>query len=229
MKRIFKFLFIKLPLAYIVLSVLLVVAFKWVPVKYTPLMLKRAVEYAGDDRYEFRREWVKAAGISPNVRKCAIASEDNRFAEHGGFDFEEMQKMKKAHEKKGKKIRGCSTISQQTAKNVFTFGSRTMARKALEAYYTVLIEIVWGKERIMEVYLNVAETGKGIYGIEAAARHYFGRSARKLNMDQSAYIVAAFPNPIKWNPARPTNYLTKRHNAIISLTHKLAYPEWVTK
>jgi len=222
-------LFVKLPLLLIAASILWVVALKFIPVYFTPLMFKRAYEYRNDEKFHTVRTWVPLEKISTNVMKAAIASEDNRFAEHNGFDTTEIRKMYHEHQKKGKKIRGCSTISQQTAKNVFTFCGSSWWRKGWEAYYTFLIEKIWGKRRIMEVYLNVAEMGKGIYGIEAAAQTYYNRSAAKLNMTQSARIVACFPNPIKRKPTNVTRYLSSREGQIIWVAERLAYPDWITK
>lgn len=227
MKRILKLVFIKIPLYYIFISVLYVIVLKYIPVWTTPLMWKRAVEYNGDSSYKPEKQWVPLSKISPAMIKCVIASEDNRFAEHHGFDWNELEKMKKEHEDKGKKIRGCSTISQQTAKNVFTFGTHSFFRKVFEAWHTVLIEAFWGKERIMEVYLNVVETGKGVYGVEAASQHYFDVPASRLTLGQSALIAASLPNPLHRNPAKPTKYMISRKNAIMSLTRQIAYPAWV--
>ena len=169
-------LFVRLPFWAIAISVALVTLLKWVPVWYTPVMLKHSVQYRKVEDYHTRQKWVPIEQMSPALIQAVIASEDNLFCEHKGFDWQEMKKMYAQHQEKGKKIRGCSTISQQVAKNVFTFGSRTWVRKAAEVYWTFLIEKIWGKQRIMEVYLNVAETGKGLYGVEAASIHYYGRS-----------------------------------------------------
>lgn len=219
--------FVKLPVLLVALSILWVVVLKFMPVLYTPLMAKRTYEYREDEKFHTEKKWVPLERISPNVMKAAIAGEDNRFATHSGFDTTEIRKMYNEHVRKGKRLRGCSTISQQTAKNVFTFCGDSWWRKGWEAYYTFLIEKIWGKRRIMEVYLNVAEMGKGIYGIEAAAKAYYNTSAAKLSMTQAARIVACFPNPIKRSPTRATNYLSKRENQIRSVAGKLAYPDWV--
>ena len=227
MKHWKKNLFIKFPLALVALSVLWVALLKYVPVFFTPLMVKRAVEYREDKDFHTSHRWVPIEKISTNLIKASIASEDNRFVEHNGFDTKELEKMYRQHVKTGKKLRGCSTISQQTAKNVFTFCSDTWVRKGVEAYYTFLIEKIWGKERIMEVYLNVIEMGKGIYGAEAAAQHFYNRPASRLTVSQSARIVACYPNPIKRRPTNVTRYLSTRERQITSLMPKLAYPDWV--
>ena len=143
---------------------------------------------------------------------------------HGGFDFEELRKMRREHQSKGKKIRGCSTISQQVAKNCFTFGSRTWLRKGLEAYYTFLIEKLWGKRRIMEVYLNVAEMGRGIYGIEAASLEYYGCHASKLNMRQAVCIACILPNPLVRNPRSVPQKNRTKYNTTYRRTEQTPYP-----
>ena len=130
------------------------------------------------------------------------------------------------HQEKGKKIRGCSTISQQVAKNVFTFGSRTWVRKAAEVYWTFLIEKIWGKQRIMEVYLNVAETGKGLYGVEAASIHYYGLTAKEIDKRQACAIAASLPDPWDRSPDKNTSFLRKRRAQIYALISSLKYPEW---
>ena len=225
--RFLRWIFLRIPLLWVALSLVLVLILKYVPVYYTPLMIRRAVEYRDDGKYEFHRKWVPLERISPNMMKAVIASEDNLFASHKGFDTEEMKRMFKAHVEKGKKIRGCSTISQQTAKNVFTSGSQTWLRKAVEAWFTVLIEKIWGKERIMEVYLNVAETGLGIYGVQAAAKVYYGIDASALSLTQSVDLALCLPSPIKRTPSYVHSHMATREKAIISLTGKVECPEWV--
>ena len=157
---------------------------------------------------------------------AVIASEDNRFASHHGFDFVEIKKAVREAENGGRH-RGASTISQQTAKNVFLWPSSSWVRKGFEAYFTVLIEFLWSKERIMEVYLNVAEMGKGIFGVEAAAEHHFGTSAAKLTRRQSCLIAACLPNPQKRNAGKPSSYISRRASDIAALESKIGYPDWV--
>ena len=226
-KRKFTYwLFVRIPFWFVVISVLSVTLLKWVPVRVTPLMVKRSVEYRKMEDFRTRQRWVPIEKVSPAVIQAVIASEDNRFCEHRGFDWDEVDRMLEAHREKGKKLRGCSTISQQTAKNVFTFGSHTWVRKALEVYWTFLIERIWGKERIMEVYLNVAETGPGLYGMEAAAQAYFDVHAKDLTRSQACLLVAALPSPLTRIPAAHTDYLRKRQRQINSLIPKLSYPDW---
>ena len=213
----------KIPCWTVVISLLLVTALRWIPVRFTPLMLVRTVQ---DRSIPTRQHWVKLEEVSPALIQAVIASEDNRFADHHGFDRKELEKMWAEHKEKGKKIRGCSTISQQVAKNVFTFGSRTWARKALESYWTVLIEKIWGKRRIMEVYLNVAETGPGLYGMEAAARRYYGIPARDVDRKQACTLAACLPAPLERNPLNPTGFVRKRQAQVYALMPKLTYPDW---
>ena len=227
MRRWKRILFIKLPLLLIALSLLWVTVLTVMPVRWTPLMLKRSSQYRGNEEFKTVRTWVPLERISPEMIKAVIAAEDNRFALHNGFDTVEIRKMLHQHAHHGKKLRGCSTISQQTAKNVFTLCSDTGWRKAVEAYYTFLIEKIWGKRRIMEVYLNVAETGKGIYGVEAAAKHYFGIPASKLNATQAARIAACLPSPLKRRPDNPSQFVSQRERHIKSLMGKISYPDWV--
>lgn len=225
MKRFLRYILIYIPISLILLSIIWVVLLKWVPVYYTPLMAIRSIEYRNDPDFKSTKNWKSLDEISNKMVYAVIASEDNRFEEHNGFDFIEIKNAIN-DSKKGKRLRGASTISQQTAKNVFLFPGRSWIKKGLECYFTLLIEWIWGKERIMEVYLNVAETGKGLYGVEAAAQKYFKKSASKLNSYESSLIAASLPNPLKRNPAKPTNYMIKRASQIRSLMNKIALPEW---
>lgn len=226
-KRMLKLLLIKIPLIFIALSVLWVLILKWVPVWITPLMISRSIEYRSDDSFHTHKKWRSYDNISPELAKAVIASEDNLFAEHNGFDWNEMRKAIDEHKNKGKKLRGASTISQQTAKNVFLFPSRSFIRKGFEAYFTILIELFWSKERILEVYLNVAEMGKGIYGAEAAAQEIFGKSASGLTRREASLLAACLPNPIQRQAGKPSSYVSKRAGQIRSLIPKIAYPEWI--
>lgn len=226
-KWIAKLLLIKLPLAFVAVTVLWVLMLKWVPVWVTPLMVSRSIEYRNDDTFRTQKKWRRYERISPEMAKAVIASEDNLFAEHNGFDWKEMRKAIDDHKTKGKKLRGASTISQQTAKNVFLIPSRSFVRKAFEAYFTLLIEWIWGKERILEVYLNVAEMGKGVYGAEAAARAFFDKNASELTRREASLITACLPNPIDRHADRPSQYVSKRAGQIRSLIPKIAYPEWI--
>lgn len=228
-KHILKLIFIKLPLLFIAVTVLWTLILRWIPVLYTPLMLQRSIEYREDKDFDTKKKWVRIEKISPWMRKAVIASEDNLFFEHKGFDFKQIQIALDNHFNKGKKLRGASTISQQTAKNVFLFPGRSFIRKGFEAYFTLLIEVLWGKERILEVYLNVIETGKGIYGVEAAAQKYFNTSAAELSKRQASLISVCLPNPLKFSPARPSSYISRRAYTISSRINTLEYPEWVSE
>lgn len=225
MKKFLRIILVYIPLGLILLSVLWVLVLKWVPVLRTPLMDVRSVENREDKSFRTQYEWVPLEKISDNMIMAVMASEDTRFLSHKGFDKVEIRNALDEM-KSGKRKRGASTISQQTAKNVFLFPSRTLLRKGIEACYTVLIETLWGKRRILEVYLNVIETGPGIYGVQAAARYYFKTDASKLTVQQSALIAASLPNPLKRNPARPSSYMNKRAGQITSLMYKIPRPEW---
>jgi len=168
--------------------------------------------------------------ISPSLPLAVIAAEDQKFTDHFGFDMQAIEKAQQYNErKKGKHIRGASTITQQTAKNVFLWqgtGWTRYVRKGFEVYFTFLLEVFWSKERIMQVYLNVAEWGDGIYGAEAAAEKYFGKSAKKLSNAESALMAAVLPNPRKWSPAQPTAYIWKRQSWILTNMYRIEKPEW---
>ena len=226
-KRVLKLLLIKIPLIFITLSILWVLILKWVPVWVTPLMISRSIEYRNDDSFHTHKKWRSYDNISPELARAVIASEDNLFAEHNGFDWKEIRKAIDEHKNKGKRLRGASTISQQTAKNVFLFPSRSFVRKGFEAYFTVLIELFWSKERILEVYLNVAEMGKGIYGAEAAAQEIFDKSAAGLTRREASLIAACLPNPVQRQAGKPSAYVSRRAGQIRALIPKIAYPEWI--
>lgn len=215
MKRLFRFLF-KIILWFFILSIGLTVVYRFVPVFITPLMVIRLVEQSEDEKREMKLEktWVPIGEISKHMAQAVVASEDQKFLEHSGFDMEAIQEALKDNES-GKRLRGGSTISNQTAKNVFLWPGRNYLRKGLEAYFTVLIELIWSKERILEVYLNVIEVGDGIYGVEAAAQKFYQKPAANLSRNQAAMIAAILPNPLLWSPARPTAYNYKRQAWIL--------------
>ena len=225
-KRLMKMILVKIPIGLVLLSLLWVVALKWIPVYVTPLMVMRSIQFYGDKTFDSRKYWTPYRDISPEWARAVIASEDNLFCTHNGFDWQQIDQAIDAH-KKGRRLRGASTISQQTAKNVFLLPSRSFIRKGIEAYFTVLIELIWGKERIMEVYLNVAETGKGIYGVEAASLVYFGRHANSVTRHEACLVAACLPSPLKRHPDRPTSYIASRASTIESLEYKLEYPAWI--
>ena len=223
LKKIKRFIILTV-IAFCTMSTSWILLYKWAPVKWTPLMLKRTVQNIGVEGYNNTRTWVDIENISPVMVRAVLASEDGRFMEHWGFDIKELIKMNKEHKTKGKKVRGCSTISQQVAKNCFTFCGHSWWRKGFETYYTALIELFWSKERIMEVYLNVAETGKGLFGVEAAAQKYFGRSADKLNTHQAVSIACVLPNPLKRNPKTVSQKNQSKYNITYKRTEQTPYP-----
>ena len=187
-------------------------------------MLKRSVENIGTKGYRNCRTWVDIEDVAPVMVRAVMAAEDGRFMEHNGIDFQELRKMHREHKKKGKKVRGCSTISQQVAKNCFTFCGKSLWRKGFEAYYTLLIELMWSKERIMEVYLNIAETGKGVFGVEEAAMKNFGRHASKLTTHQAVSIACVLPNPCVRSPKTVSERCRTKYNITYRRTQQTPYP-----
>ncbi|CVK15433.1 monofunctional biosynthetic peptidoglycan transglycosylase [Apibacter mensalis] len=186
-----------------VLSILIVLVYKWIPVPYTGLMLKRFFVNGSN----IEKKWVPIDSMANSIKLAVISSEDQKYFQHGGFDFKEIQKI---IEKKGTPKRGGSTISQQTAKNVFLWDGRNYVRKGLEVYFTCLIEWIWGKKRILEVYLNVIEFGDGIYGIEFASQHYFHKPASKLTTSEAATLAALLPNPREYGKIINGKFIQKR-------------------
>ncbi|WP_309614699.1 monofunctional biosynthetic peptidoglycan transglycosylase [Flavobacterium sp.] len=203
------------------LSILSVILFKWVPIPFTPLMITRIIEFKldGDDAI-YSHKWVPLEQISPSLQKAVIASEDGNFLKHSGFDFKAMQKAFK-NNNKGRRLKGGSTISQQTAKNVFLWQGRSYVRKGLEAYFTVLIELIWGKERIMEVYLNSIEMGNGVYGAQEAARHWYRKPAKNLTSREAAGIAAILPNPRKFKATNSSSYIDRRKDKIMRVMRQI--------
>ena len=183
-------------LSFFLSTIALVVLFKFVPVPFTPLMLIRQVEahFEGCE-LEIQHQWVPIEDISPDLIAAVIDEEDARFYEHSGFDWDAIRCAHQCNQRAGRIIRGGSTISQQTAKNIFCTPSRTYVRKAFEAYFTILIEFIWGKDRIMEVYLNSIEMGDGVFGAEAAAQHHYRISASALHRGQAYDIASGLCNP----------------------------------
>ena len=213
-KKILRFIW-KAMLWFFGLSILSVIIFKFVPVPFTPLMITRAIDQKLDGQeMTCSHDWVSIENISTNMQKAVIASEDGNFLTHNGFDFDAIKKAMENNEK-GKKLKGGSTISQQTAKNVFLWQGRSYLRKGLEAYFTVLIELIWGKERIMEVYLNSIEMGTGVYGVEAAAKHWYGKTAANLSKREAAGIAAILPNPRKFKASNSSSYIERRKGRIV--------------
>lgn len=205
LRRLFKFL------VYFALgSVAVVIVLRWVPPPGSMLMLERKLQsWFNGQPIDLQRDWQSWDEISDNLKIAVIAGEDQKFAEHHGFDLPAIEQAL-AHNERGKSVRGASTISQQTAKNLFLWSGRSWLRKGLEAWFTVLLETFWPKQRILEVYLNSAEWDSGVFGAQAAARHHFGVDADKLSAQQAAQLAAVLPNPRKWSAARPSAYVRQR-------------------
>ncbi len=207
-KKIFIWLFV-LHLVYIVVC-------KWLNPPITVTQIGSLLQ-----GYGLKRDYISfnAMGINPKI--AVIASEDQLFPDHSGFDLKAIEKAQKYNERHPKKVRGASTISQQVAKNVFLWQGRSYFRKGLEVYFTFMIELIWGKERILEVYLNVAEMGKGVFGIQAAAKHYYNKDANKLSRAEAAMIVACLPNPKKYNVKPPSKFVLNRQSRILRQMNNL--------
>ncbi|HOS47056.1 MAG TPA: monofunctional biosynthetic peptidoglycan transglycosylase [Bacteroidia bacterium] len=210
-------------LGFVALSFISTLIFRWVPIPATPLMVIRYFEME-DGKID--KTWKPLSEINSSLPLAVVTSEDQKFEDHFGFDIEAIEKAAKYNQKhKGGKVKGASTISQQTAKNVFLWPSRSWIRKGFEVYFTFVIEVCWSKERIMEVYLNVIEMGPGVYGAEAAAQYYFHKPASQLTREQSALIAAILPNPIKWSAAKPTPYISRKKAWILQHMRKIELKE----
>jgi monofunctional biosynthetic peptidoglycan transglycosylase len=225
MKKILKLL-LWIIIAFFVLSIGTTIVYRFYPVPVSPLMLIRLCQQMADGRQlKLAHRWVPMDSIHPSLPQAVWASEDQNFFRHSGFDLDAIEKAWQEREEKGR-VRGASTISQQTAKNVFLWPESSWTRKAFEAYFTVLIETFWSKHRIMEVYLNTIEMGDGIYGAEAVSLEHFGCHARDLDANRSALIAASLPNPIKRNSAHPSKYMYKRQRQILKQMKNLGkFPE----
>jgi monofunctional biosynthetic peptidoglycan transglycosylase len=223
-KRIYKITAVIL-IIFISLSIFSVILFRFVPPPVTPLMIIRYISNDNkDEERKLEKEWISLEKISPQMILAVVAAEDNKFTDHFGFDFEAIQKAKQINKYSPIK-HGASTITQQTAKNLFLIPSRTYLRKGFEVYFTFLLEVFWSKKRIMEVYLNIVELGDGIYGIEAASQKYFHKPALKLTRGESALIAAALPSPRKRNPARPNAYMYYYQGRVLDLMQKIGKVE----
>ncbi|HZC17204.1 MAG TPA: monofunctional biosynthetic peptidoglycan transglycosylase [Caulobacteraceae bacterium] len=196
-------------IALVVVPPVSVVIYRVVPPPITILMIERLIQGHGLDY-----RWRSLSDMSPALPAAAVASEDARFCSHHGFDFGAMEKAIRNNERRPNRIKGGSTISQQTAKNVFLWPGRDYVRKGIEAWYTVLIEAIWGKPRIMEMYLNVVEFGPGVYGAEAASQHFFHEPASKLSAAQAARLIAVLPKPLSWDAGDPGRYIVRRTRTI---------------
>lgn len=206
---------------FIGITVFWVISLRFINPPVTFLMFQRGVERKIDGKeWKIEKDWIDFEDLSDNLKKAAIAGEDVNFLRHWGFDFKAMENAFEKNQN-SKRVIGGSTISQQTAKNVFLWPGRSYIRKAFEVYFTGLIELLWNKERILEVYLNVIETGDGLYGAEAASRNYFHKSAVSMTKQQAALLVAVFPNPRRWSPAKPTSYIYRKQNLILRNMRRL--------
>ena len=203
--------------AFFASTILSVVALRWLPVYYTPLMFIRLAQQKSEGKpLTLHHHWVPMEEISPSLSLAVMASEDAHFLDHHGFDFKAIEHAAMRNMKHPEKRKmGASTISQQTAKNVFLWPGRSWTRKGLEVYFTTLIEVMWSKERIMEVYLNSIEMGDGIYGADAVAEQHFNKTAKELTRAQCALIAATLPNPRRFNSAKPSKYMLKRQKRIL--------------
>ena len=206
---------------FLAVTILWVLVYRFINPPITYLMVQRGFEHKAEGKeWKIQKSWLGIDELSSNLKKAAIAGEDVNFLKHWGFDFKAMESAFMKNQK-GKKVRGGSTISQQTAKNVFLWPGRSYIRKAFEAYFTILIEILWGKERILEVYLNVIEMGDGIYGAEAASQQYYGKTAQSMSKSRAALLIAVLPNPLRWNPSRPTRYIYYKQGLILRNMRRL--------
>jgi monofunctional glycosyltransferase len=213
LKRIFYFILIS--------HLLYVIVLKWVNPPITAKQFTSMLHCASAD-CDFKRDYVAFDAMSKNAKLAVLSAEDQQFPTHHGFDLDAIQKAIEYNRKNdGKKLRGASTISQQVAKNVFLWNGRDWIRKGLEVYFTGLIEVAWGKKRILEMYLNVAEMGEGVFGIEAAAQHYFKKSASKLTATEAAWIASVLPNPVLYEVKNPTNKIELKHDRILRFMQSL--------
>ncbi len=197
-------------LLVVIFQFLYILLLKWI---YPPITVTQLSSlFSG---YGLKRDYVSWKGISPNAGLAVMASEDQLFYKHNGFDWKRIDEAMEYNKKKKKKVRGASTISQQVAKNVFLWQGRSWIRKGLEVYFTFMIELVWGKERILDVYLNVIEMGKGVFGIEAASQRYFKKPAKKLTQAEAAIIASCLPNPKRFTVKPRSNYINRRYPAVM--------------
>jgi monofunctional glycosyltransferase len=213
----------------VALSVLATVALRFIPPLTTAVIVERWVDAVASDRaYQIDYRWVPWSRISPRAALAVIASEDQNFATHRGFDLESIQQAVDAHQR-GQRLRGASTISQQVAKNLFLWSGRSYLRKGLEAYFTVLIELTWSKRRILEVYLNIVELGHGVFGVEAASLRYFHKPASRLSADEAALLAAVLPNPIRLRVNRPSAYVEERRGWIVQQMEQLGGSAYIKR
>lgn len=227
-RRIARWIFLWLPLWFLLLTTAQVLLLRWIPPVTSAFMVSRRVDalVQRDWDFQLRYTWRSNKNISRNLPIALVAAEDQTFPDHHGFDFKAIDKAMKNNQR-GRKVRGASTISQQVAKNLFLWKGRSYLRKGLEAWYTVLIEVLWPKQRILEVYANIAEFGDGVYGAEAAARTYFGKPAAKLTPSESARMAAVLPSPRRYSVAKPGPYVQRRARWIERQVRHLGGPAYL--
>ena len=214
-------------LIILLLSLLPVLLFRWVPVPGSMLMLERWVETRSEDRrVDFQKRWLPYRAIPDNIKMAVIAAEDQRFAEHHGFDLKAIQAALE-HNQRGGNLRGASTLSQQVAKNLFLWSDRSWLRKGLETWFTLTIEVLWPKQRILEVYLNIVEWDEGVFGVGAAAQHHFGIAAGVLSDQQAAQLASVLPNPRRWSAASPPPHARQRSQWIQRQARQLGGPHYL--
>ncbi len=217
----------KLLLGFDVLSALLVLLLRWVPPPFTAMMLERKIEsWIDHEPVDLQRSWRPWEQLPDDLKIAVIAGEDQKFAAHWGFDVAAIQAAM-AHNERGGSLRGASTLSQQTAKNLFLWSGRSWLRKGLEVWFTGLLELLWPKQRILEVYLNSVEFGNGIFGAEAAARHHFGVGAPYLSARQASLLAAVLPNPREWSASRPSAYVNRRASWIRQQSRQLGGSDYL--
>ncbi|MFP3851163.1 monofunctional biosynthetic peptidoglycan transglycosylase [Pseudomonas sp. W5-01] len=208
-------------------SVVLVLIFRWVPPPFTALMVERKIESWFDGQpIDLQRDWESWDNISDDLKIAVIAGEDQKFAEHWGFDIDAIQAALVHNERRGS-LRGASTLSQQVSKNLFLWSGRSYFRKGLEAWFTGLIEVFWSKQRILEVYLNSVEWDDGVFGAQAAAQHHFHVNASQLSTQQASYLAAVLPNPREWSASHPTSYVSRRAGWIRQQMRQLGGDEYL--
>ena len=225
--RLLKWLLVVL-LAWVLITVMPVLLLRWLRPLTSAFILEAEAEAwaAQDHGYRTDFKWVSLEQISPHAAIAVIASEDQLFPFHAGFDFDSIREAVRESER-GRRLRGASTISQQVAKNLFLWPGHSFVRKGLEAYFTVLIEGLWPKERILEMYLNVAQFGNGIYGVQAAAERFWHKPARRLSSEEAALLAAVLPNPLRLRADRPSRYLLSRRDWILDQMRMLGGPEYL--
>jgi len=220
---------LKVTLAFLALSVLSVIVLRFMAPPFSALMVERRIgSWFAEGRYSSTYRWVSLDKIAPVMSAAVIASEDQKFSDHYGFDIDAIQRAM-GHNERSPRTKGASTLTQQTAKNMFLWSSRSWLRKGVEAYFTVLLETFWGKRRILETYLNIVEFGDGIYGVEAAAQYYFRKPASRLNSEEAAILAAVLPNPRRYKVKSPSPYVRDRQQWILQQMYQLDVSSLVKK